>query len=239
MAGINEKRSQEWLLNWIKDSQAFIKTGDKDANAVFEENAKVIMIPFPDLSDADIIAILDYLKGDGNAVAATTSDTPAESVAPIEYSIADVEMGKQLFSGKKRLSNDGPICVTCHNVTNNDIIPGGLLAKDLTNVYSRLGDAGIVGILNAPPFPAMANSYKNNQITEDEVRQLTAFFKYADQVSPSQTPNNGYMMVAGGGIVGLLLILGIISILWNNRKKESTKKDIFSRQLKGRDSVES
>ena len=36
LAGINEKRTQKWLLSLIKDSQAFIKTGDKDANAIFE-----------------------------------------------------------------------------------------------------------------------------------------------------------------------------------------------------------
>ncbi|PJA07769.1 MAG: hypothetical protein COX70_05665, partial [Flavobacteriales bacterium CG_4_10_14_0_2_um_filter_32_8] len=146
---------------------------------------------------------------------------------------------KQLFTGKKHLTNGGPLCMTCHNVTNNEITPGGLLAKDLTNVYERLGDAGISGILNAPPFPAMTAAYGNNQLTVDEVRQLTAFFKYANQVSKTQTVNSGFSLLAGGGVVGLILILILISILWSNRKKESTKKDIFRRQLKGNDSIES
>ena len=240
LSGINEKRTQEWLLSWIKDSQAFIKTGDKDANAIFEEFNKIAMIPFSDMSDAEIIAILDFIKGEGGAVASTTTTTePATPVAPIAYSTEDVEIGKQLFAGKKQLTNGGPLCMTCHNVTNNDINPGGLLAKDLTNVYERLGDAGISGILNAPPFPAMTAAYGNNQLTVDEVRQLTAFFKYADQVSKTQTVNSGFSLLAGGGIVGLIMILILISILWSNRKKESTKKEIFRRQLKGNDSIES
>ncbi len=238
LAGINEKRTQKWLLSWIKDSQAFIKTGDKDANAIFEEYSKIAMIPFTDMSDAEIIAILDYVKGDAGAIS-STAVIPAEPIVPIEYSAEDVELGKQLFTGNKHFANGGPLCITCHNVTNNDLIPGGLLAKDLTNVYVRLGDAGISGILNAPPFPAMTLAYGNNQLTVDEVRQLTAFFKYADQVSKTQTVNSGFTLLAGGGVVGLILILIIISILWSNRKKESTKKNIFSRQLKGNDSIES
>jgi mono/diheme cytochrome c family protein len=238
LAGINEKRSQEWLLKWIKDAPAFIASGDADAIAVFEEYNKTPMLPFPDMSDADIIAVLDFIKGDDAAVA-TTSEVVTEPVEPTIYSKEDIEIGKQLYAGTKNFKNGGPLCISCHNVTNDNILPGGLLAKDLTNVYERLGDAGIVGILNAPPFPAMANSYGDKQLTEDEVRQLTAFFKYANDVSDTQTKNNGFTLFAGGGIAGLFLILILISILWSNRKKESTKKTIFGRQLKGNDSIES
>ena len=85
----------------------------------------------------------------------------------------------------------------------------------------------------------MANSYSNNPLTETEVKQLTGFFKYADKVSATQNKRSGFKLIAGGGIIGLIIILGLVSLLWSNRKKESTKKDIFSRQLKGNDSVES
>lgn len=240
LAGINEKRSQEWLIKWIKDAPAFIATGDADAIAVFEEFNKMPMIPFPDMTDADVIAILAYIDGEspsGGATAAT--EEPAEPVAPIEYATEDFEAGKLLFTGEKRFVNGGPSCITCHNVSHDDVMVGGLLAKDLTKVYERLGDAGVSGIVSAPPFPAMANSYGNNPLTKDEVMQLTAFFKVANEVSETQKKRSGYKLVAGGGIFGLIIILGLISILWGVRKKESTKKDIFSRQLKGNDSVES
>jgi mono/diheme cytochrome c family protein len=238
LAGINEKRSQEWLIKWIKDAPAFIATGDADAIAVFEEYNKTPMLPFPDMSDADIIAVLDFIKGDGDAVA-TTAEVEAVPVEEIEYSQADIENGKLLFTGEKRFINGGPSCVTCHNVTNDDLIPGGLLAKDLTKAYERLGDLGIGNMVSAPPYPAMVNSFGNNPLTEEEVMQITGFLKYADKVSSSQTKNDGFLFFAGGGIAGLCFILILISILWSNRKKESTKKDIFFRQLKGNDSIES
>lgn len=242
LAGVTEKRSQEWLINWIRDSQAFIASGDADAVAIFEEFNKSPMIPFTDLSDEDILAILNYIE-EANAGGSNESNKDggeeAEPAPMVEYSAEDLEVGKLLFTGKKRFENGGPSCVTCHNVSNDEIIPGGLLAKDLTNVYDRLGDAGVKGIVSAPPFPAMVNSYGNHPITEQEANQLTAFFKYADKVSKTQSKGKGYKMFLGGGVLGLLIILALVSILWSNRKKEMTKKDIFNRQLKGNDSVES
>jgi cytochrome c551/c552 len=241
LAGINEKRTQEWLISWIKDSKAMIESGDADAVAIFEEFNKSPMIPFADLSNEEIIAMLDFIKGEnsgGDAVASTEEES-AEPVVAIEYTKEDFEIGKLLFMGKKRFENGGPSCIVCHNVTNDDVMVGGLLAKDLTNVFERLGDAGVSGIVSAPPFPAMANSYSNNPLTEIEVKQLTGFFKYVDEVSEAQEERSGFKLLAGGGILGLLIILALVSILWSNRKKESTKKDIFSRQLKGSDSVES
>jgi len=242
LEGINEKRTQEWLISWIKDSQALIASGDADANAIFEEYNKSPMIPFADMSDEEIIAMLDYIdtqSSGGDATAASETEEAAAPAAPVEYASEDVEAGKLLFTGAKRFENAGPSCITCHNVTNDDVMVGGLLAKDLTDVYERLGDAGVSGIVSAPPFPAMVKSYGNNPLTEGEVMQLTAFFKHANEVGETQNKRSGFKMFAGGGILGLVIILGLVSLLWNKRKKESTKKDIFSRQMKGRGSVES
>lgn len=232
LEGINDKRSQEWLISWIKDSQALINTGDADAVAVYEEYNKVMMTPFLELSDDEVVAILDFLGGSGDEKDAATESVPEK---PIVYAPGDAEKGMNLFTGSTKFINGGPSCVTCHNVTNDQIIPGGMLAKDLTNVFDRMGYAGVTGIIGSPPFPAMANSYGENPLTEEEIHQLGAFFKQADEVSSTQSQNSGYGIFAGGGVIGLLFILLIVSLLWNKRKKESTKKDIFDRQIKARD----
>ena len=85
----------------------------------------------------------------------------------------------------------------------------------------------------------MVNAYKASPITEEEVMQLTAFFKSVNKDEEVEASNKGFQLLAGGGAAGLLIILVLISIIWSVRKKESTKKDIFARQLKGNDSVES
>ena len=131
--------------------------------------------------------------------------------------------------------NGGPSCISCHNVKYDDLTSGGLLARDLTHVYDRMGDAGIKGILSSPPFPAMAASYKNNKLTEKEVMQLTAFFNDAHEANAGHEmvdadKNNGLILLGGG--VAFLIILIIILIVFNKRKKDCVKQGIYDRQIK-------
>lgn len=239
LGNIGDKRSQEWLISWIKDSQKLINSGDADAVAVYEEYNKIAMQAFPELTDAEIISMIAFLKADetpANGEAAAEVEEIPE--APIEYTNKDVEAGAKLFSGAQRFENKGPSCVACHNVSNEKVIPGGLLAKDLTEVFGRMGHAGIGGILSAPPFPAMAESYSNNPLTETEIFQLTAFFNDANENIDSQKVDDGYKILAFGGGAGLIILLLAINMIWLKRKKEQTKKDIFARQIKGNDSIE-
>ncbi len=60
LRGIAEKRSRAWLGKWIKDSKSLIASGDADAVKVFEENNKIPMTAFPQLSDADVDNIIAY-----------------------------------------------------------------------------------------------------------------------------------------------------------------------------------
>lgn len=142
--------------------------------------------------------------------------------------------GMDLFQGNESFVMGGPSCVTCHNVTNDKMIPGGLFAKDLTDVYDRLGE-GLTGWLGAPPFPAMAASYNNNPLTEEERTNLTAFFKYSNEVKETQATNTGYSYFMMGSGIGLVVILLLIQILWSTRKRKMVKEDIFKRQNKAWD----
>ena len=146
----------------------------------------------------------------------------------IVYS-AEAEKGAGYFQGGERFENGGPSCVTCHNVTNDEVMPGGLFAKDLTDAYERLG-IGMRGFMETPPFPAMAASYSNNPITPEEADNLLAFFEYASAVKDSQKDRKGYMLFIIGGGIGLVVLLGFIQLLWGNRKRKMVKQDIFMRQ---------
>ncbi|MBD3637572.1 MAG: cytochrome c [Crocinitomicaceae bacterium] len=172
----------------------------------------------------------------------TTNETAvvADETATVEETvilIPDAENGKALFQGEERFAEGGPACVTCHNVNAEGVIPGGLFAKDLTDVYERLGD-GLIGWLMAPPFPAMASSYTDNPLTEQERVDLTAFFKETlenKNDSEAATVANGNELFYFGGGFGLLVILGLIQILWMKRKRRMTKQAIFKRQSKAWD----
>ncbi|MCP4457192.1 MAG: respiratory nitrate reductase subunit gamma [Cytophagales bacterium] len=97
LGSINFKRSQEWLIKWIRNSQELIASGDAEAIAVFEENNKMPMINYTQFSDEEIISILDYIKEVGS-VATTTEVADAEDTSSTD---ADTTMTSAEGSGSK------------------------------------------------------------------------------------------------------------------------------------------
>lgn len=61
LKGIPETKDEAWLIKWIKNSQALIASGDADAVKIFEENNKLVMTSFTDLSDDQIKSVLAYI----------------------------------------------------------------------------------------------------------------------------------------------------------------------------------
>lgn len=235
LLGVNEKRSEEWLLKFIRSSQTMIKSGDPDAVAIFNEYNQIVMNDQSFLSDDEIRAVLFYIKEETSSLgvkAQSEEKTEEVEIIPIEYTVEDIQSGLQLFSGKKSLVHGGPSCISCHHINNNQLLSGGVFAKDLTNVYGRMGDTGLAGILSAPPFPAMATAYMNYALDSAEIVQLTAFLKQADIVSKGQEVKSGARILILGGGGGLILLFLLIAFHWNNRLKASVKHDIFKRQIK-------
>lgn len=93
LEGITTKRSEEWLIKWIKDSQAFVQSGDADAKAAFEAGDKMVMPPFSTLSDGDIKAILSFIGTPETA--APVAAAPA--AAPVVAEKAPWSTGTKLF----------------------------------------------------------------------------------------------------------------------------------------------
>ena len=59
---VHQRRSEEWLLKWIKNNEKLRASGDKDAIAVYNENGKAAMNVFENLSDDQIKSIITYFK---------------------------------------------------------------------------------------------------------------------------------------------------------------------------------
>ncbi|OOG74567.1 c-type cytochrome [Flavobacterium sp. A45] len=57
---VASRREKAWLYKWIHNSSDLIKSGDADAVKVFEENNKIPMTAFPQLSEGDIDNIIAY-----------------------------------------------------------------------------------------------------------------------------------------------------------------------------------
>lgn len=82
---IEEKRTKEWLHKWILNSSKLIKSGDKDAIAIFEEYNKVEMIPYEGiLSEQDIDDILAYTTNPPTEVPVVEQVATEETIPTIE-----------------------------------------------------------------------------------------------------------------------------------------------------------
>jgi cytochrome c2 len=57
---VASRRDKAWLYKWIHNSSDLIKSGDADAVKVFEDNNKIPMTAFPQLSEGDIDNIIAY-----------------------------------------------------------------------------------------------------------------------------------------------------------------------------------
>lgn len=72
---VHKRREATWLIKWVKNSQALIKSGDATAVALYKENNESVMTSFENLSDAQVTSIVEYIKAESEkpAEAATAS----------------------------------------------------------------------------------------------------------------------------------------------------------------------
>ncbi|MEP7381132.1 MAG: cytochrome c [Gemmatimonadota bacterium] len=234
LRGVTDRRTVQWLHGFIKSSQTVVKSGDSTAVALFDE-FKVVMPDAP-YSDADITGIIALLKSGWTTAVAAAGAVAAGAVAADAAPTADqVRTGSQLFEGARRLANGGPACSSCHHVSNEAVIGGGVLAKSLTQVFDRLGAQGIRAILNAPPFPVMEEAYKRRPLTSEEIVALGGYLRSANEhpLSYSQPREDGIKLLVGG-LGGLCVLLGLYAITWRRRKQYPVNRTVFDRQMRSR-----
>ena len=83
LQGVTEKYEREWLIKWIRNSQALIKSGDERAIKVWEEYDKVAMASY-DFSDQEFSDLLAYLANPPvkeEAVATSSGDLIDEGMS--------------------------------------------------------------------------------------------------------------------------------------------------------------
>ncbi|MBK7586364.1 MAG: cytochrome c [Myxococcales bacterium] len=221
LKGVTERRSEEWLLKFIKSSQSVIKSGDPTATALFDEFK--VQMPDTPYSPAEIKDILAYIQSGGEPAAAA----PVRAATP-----DDIRKGQAIFQGIIRLKNGGPPCNSCHHVQNDAVIGGGVLAKELTTVFGTMGSPGVHAILGKPPFPVMAQAYKDRPITEDEVISIVAFLQDAHAKQAFQQPRDYGFRLLYGGAGGLLILMLLYSLIWRRRKTHPVNHEIFERQIR-------
>ncbi len=64
LKNVYERRSVEWILNYVPDAQKVIDSGDEYAANLFKQFNGVLMTPFPNLKEDQILDILAYIQAE-------------------------------------------------------------------------------------------------------------------------------------------------------------------------------
>src|SRR5262245_23909780 len=148
LKGAVERHPREWLVAWIRSSDALIRAGDPAAVALFDGYRQQRM-PDHDLSDEQIGGLLDYLAAGGPERDAAPRIRLASSASPEE-----VQLGRDLFFGKVLLTAGRAACGACHSLSVQRPL-GASLAPDLSHAYAKYRDQGLATALGRPCIPQM------------------------------------------------------------------------------------
>lgn len=83
LAGISQRKDEAWLIKWIKNSQAVIKSGDAYAVDLFNKYNKTVM-PNQAVNDEEIKAILAYIAAEEKKAPVQKGPVATEPGAPAE-----------------------------------------------------------------------------------------------------------------------------------------------------------
>jgi mono/diheme cytochrome c family protein len=230
LANVHYRRDEAWIISFVQSSQALVASGDTAAASLVAAYSGMIMPDHP-LTDDQVREILAHIALNSPAGNPPIVD---EAVDPAEVTTAQVRRGQSLFVGRAPFENGGAACSSCHNVRTDDVMTGGSLAKDLTTAVTRLTRPGVEAMMKSPPFPAMRIAFEGKPLTEDEAAAISAFLQVTDEVHLSQEDRDYGRTLAGYGLAGVLVVLGLFSLLGIRNTKHTVNYHIYGRQIKTR-----
>ena len=171
LKGVTERRKRDWLIKFIHASSTVIKSGDTTAVSLFTEFKQQRMPDWTDLSEKQIGDILDFIAIGGPDIK-PLDERNAEVALP-----SDLELGRQLFSGERRLKYGFQPCSSCHSVQGTRW--GGSLGPDLTQTYFKFQDRALTEFLRHPCFQWEGAGPGTHYLTPKEVFALKALLRQA------------------------------------------------------------
>lgn len=225
---VHLRKSDDWIKKFISDPQAIINSGDPYARQILDEARGIIMPKIGGLTPFIVESILTLIKEESGK---DKSRFAGSMLADRPLTDEDYMIGNALFLGTKRLKNKGPSCISCHEISGEGLLGGGLLGPDLTEAYGRLGGKiATAAWLSNPSSETMSPIYKKHPIDEDEVLPLVALLK---------SKAEGHEMVSDAhdfnflifGFIGLSVILILFDLIWGNRFRSVRKPMVEGEEL--------
>lgn len=209
LKGVFERRDRAWVERFVKAPSTMLDS-DPTARQLLAQLAGVRM-PDLGLSDSEVTALADLVA----RCSVEPCDLAGKFTPVTTATAADVSRGRDLFLGRAGLKAGAAQCVSCHTVRGaGGGIAGGLLAKDLTNAFGRLGDQGLDAALKSPAFPVMNKVFAAHPLQADEVFALRAFLHDANRKEPVPDDPLSVPLVA---VLGTVVVLIALNAAWARR----------------------
>jgi cytochrome c2 len=224
LKGVTERRPREWLEQWIAAPDAMLAKKDPTAIELLHQFHDVPMANMG-LSTSDVTAIIAFLGS------ATSTPEAAGQAAGAPAVQGNPEIGKELFTGVARFANGGPPCMACHSVGGIGALGGGQLGPDLTEVASRYGGAtGLDAFVAGTPTPTMKAVWSPHPLTTEERASVVSFLT---QAGVTQRPAQAIWQLAGLAGLGLVILLAIAGLRWQNRLRNGVWRPMVAEPTTG------
>ena len=202
---VTQRQQRAWLQRFVANPKSFLDGGDPYAARLKEEARGAVMPNIAGIDETKASALLDMLERESRL---PKSQFAGLNIGDQPFTPADINNGRSIILGTKRLANGGPACISCHSVDDLSFLGGGKLAPDLTKVYERMrGRKNLASWLQAPATPTMRPLFANTSLTNDEIAQLVAYLEQTAR-KPQQTGDTAalsfFFIGLGGSVLGFI-----------------------------------
>ncbi|HEX6201325.1 MAG TPA: c-type cytochrome [Thermoanaerobaculia bacterium] len=215
LKGVTERQDRAWLERFITEPSTVLASGDPYAAKLKQEANGAVMPPLPGMTREMAGRLLALIEAES---ALEKSQFAGLKITDEPFGPADVARGHRIFTGRARLTNGGPACVSCHTAYGLGGLGGGRLGPDLTKVYERMGGRqALASWLQAPATPTMRPVFAGTPLTDEEVLALTAYLETEARTRPGDDPGAGRLTFLLLGLGGAVLGLIAADAVWRKR----------------------
>lgn len=104
LKGVGQRADRDWLVRFMQNPQAAIDRGDAYAQKLFQEAKGVVMPQISGMNAARAEALLDLIEAESKL---EKSQFIGLQVTDRPFTAAEVDAGRQIFRGERRLKNGG------------------------------------------------------------------------------------------------------------------------------------
>lgn len=224
LKGSTDRKDRRWLIRFLLDPEGVVKSGDEYAAKLVAKWDGIVMPATDGLTREMAEELVEYIERESRR---STGAPPAPP--PITFTDEERARGLALLTGRTRLANGGPSCLSCHALGGAHGARGGLLGPDLAAVHTRFGGArGTVAWLARPPTPMMRAIYRRAGLTEDESRSLAALFESTAAVATVPAFQQRHWLLLSG-LAGAIVGLAAMGAVWNGRFRSVRRRLVDGR----------